>query len=126
MVTRRSLKSRLKKSQATYHGLMVRPKSRVLASLHRKRSAVSNWRRPISLHALAMGNLGTEHETHMANMKHSNEEWLTPQEASDRYKITLDHMAHMRSEGVGPAFYKLGASKTSPIRYKVSDWESWL
>lgn len=52
---------------------------------------------------------------------------LSPKEAvAEGYLVSLDQAARLRMRGDGPAYYKLGDGKNSPIRYRRADLERWL
>lgn len=53
-----------------------------------------------------------------------NKQFLTPAEVVDRYNsnISVRTLANWRSQGIGPAFTKIGGSIMYPIS-KLTEWE---
>lgn len=52
----------------------------------------------------------------------AEEVFLTAQEVSDLYQISLYSLSRWRSEGIGPRYHRLGRN----VRYKRSDIAAWL
>jgi len=51
---------------------------------------------------------------------------MTPSEAALYLNISRSNLAVMRARGTGPAYVKLGETKTSPVRYRQDDLDAWL
>jgi excisionase family DNA binding protein len=49
-------------------------------------------------------------------------EYLSPEEAEKFLGLKKQTLAHMRSQGRGPGYFKLGRL----IRYRVADLEAWI
>jgi len=54
-----------------------------------------------------------------------SERLLSPSVAAEWLGMTPGAMTQMRKRKVGPAYYKLGPTRTSPIRYMVRDLVFW-
>jgi predicted DNA-binding transcriptional regulator AlpA len=55
-----------------------------------------------------------------------DDESFTPQELAPKLKMTVPHLANMRSKGTGPRFIKLGSGRQSPVRYPRAWVLEWL
>lgn len=53
-------------------------------------------------------------------------ELLTPKEAAARLRVTTETLEQWRGRLAGPPWIKLGTSKQSPIRYRLSEIEKYL
>ncbi|MET9617557.1 helix-turn-helix domain-containing protein [Kitasatospora indigofera] len=53
-------------------------------------------------------------------------EYLTPAEAAELARVTVQTLANYRYRGIGPAFSKLSPGRSGPIRYRREDVEKWL
>lgn len=51
---------------------------------------------------------------------------LRTKEVAERLGVTERTLERMRVRGDGPAFVKLGAGRTSVVRYEEADLEAWL
>lgn len=51
---------------------------------------------------------------------------LVPQRAAGMLGVSKNTLANWRVDGRGPRYIKLGASRTSAIRYKRSDIEAYI
>lgn len=51
---------------------------------------------------------------------------LTPEQVSAWVQYDTRSLANMRWRGVGPAYIKLGAGRSAPIRYRRSAITQWL
>ena len=52
-------------------------------------------------------------------------EILTPDQAASYLKVSVAWLNKARLDGDGPAFFKLGDSPNSKVRYRKSAIESW-
>lgn len=51
---------------------------------------------------------------------------LTPAQVSSWTQLEEQTLANMRWRKTGPTYVKLGAGRSSPVRYKRRDVEKWL
>ena len=57
---------------------------------------------------------------------HDEDRLLAPPEAARFLGNSVGTLARWRSTGVGPPYIKLGTSRTSRIRYRLSELEAFL
>lgn len=55
-------------------------------------------------------------------MKTNERQTLTPQEAAERYGLSVGTLANLRCNKQGPQFYKVGRK----CLYRISEFETWL
>lgn len=53
-------------------------------------------------------------------------EYLTPTQAAELTGFTLRALECMRAKRTGPAYIKVGTSRNSVIRYRLSDIHAWM
>lgn len=55
-----------------------------------------------------------------------DDEWFTPAEVAQTFKLTEPSLANMRSKNEGPRFIKLGPHRSSPVRYPRRALIAWI
>lgn len=51
---------------------------------------------------------------------------LTAAELAERWNISKAHLAKLRIDGEGPAYFRIGDNpKRARVRYRISDIEAW-
>jgi len=55
-------------------------------------------------------------------MKANERQTITPQEAAERYGLSVGTLANLRCNKQGPQFYKVGRK----CLYRISEFENWL
>lgn len=53
-------------------------------------------------------------------------EYLTPEQVHQLTGFTPRALEAMRAKRVGPAYIKLGAARSCPVRYRLVDVRTWL
>lgn len=51
---------------------------------------------------------------------------LTTKEAATYLRLSPRSLERYRVEGGGPRYFKAGAGKRAPVRYRIEDLEAWL
>ncbi len=62
----------------------------------------------------------------MDNSNTNPDRLLTDREVEARFALSVQWLERRRRLGGGPAWIKLGAGRTSPVRYRASDVAAWL
>ena len=55
-----------------------------------------------------------------------NERLLTAEQVAEVTGLSYSHLAALRRNGMGPAFFKLGTGPKSAVRYRPSDVRAWI
>jgi predicted DNA-binding transcriptional regulator AlpA len=51
---------------------------------------------------------------------------LTPEQVGEWVQLDEKTLANLRWRGTGPAYIKLGAGRSAPVRYRRSAIDTWL
>jgi predicted site-specific integrase-resolvase len=59
-------------------------------------------------------------------MSTQNSELMTPEQVAELLQVHPGTLENWRFRGEGPAFFKLGNKRRSPVRYRRKDVEDWI